>query len=103
MNIKLFSAYKEAAAFARDLAYQEGETIRLGRKERQFFVEIPDGVVHPGEDVPYTDHHYQDDMSSGSYNNDYDEARREIEEDLTDYTESMARSEDEGWFYGDQD
>lgn len=103
MNTKLFSTYKEAAAFARDLAYHEGQSIRLGRKDSQFFVELPDGVSHSSEDVLTNTCHYERDLGSGFHSNDYDEVRREIEEDLTDYTESMARSEEDGWFYGEED
>lgn len=103
MNTKLFSAYKEAAAFARDLAHHEGRWIRLGRKGSQFFVELPDGVSNSSEDVPTCPCHYEADFDSGFDSYDYDDPRREIKEDLEDYTESMARSERDGWFYADQD
>jgi hypothetical protein len=59
MNTKLFSAYKEAAAFARDLAEKKGQSIRIGRQGDQFFVEIPDGFTSSSVSPSCTTHRYE--------------------------------------------
>ena len=34
---------------------------------------------------------------------DYQDTMHEIHEELADYNDSMSRSDDEGWFYADED
>ena len=38
-----------------------------------------------------------------AYEDEMNEIRREIQEECQDYGENMQRSEDEGWFYPDED
>jgi hypothetical protein len=41
--------------------------------------------------------------SSEQYDSSAEDARREVMEELTEYQENSCRSEEEGWFYSDED
>lgn len=104
MADRTFNNFKEASEFAKNLAEKHEVTIALGRRANSFYVEIPEGlaIVDDDEEPEYEEeylpeeYNYQDDY-------DYQETQREIREEVWDYAESMARSEEEGWFHPDRE
>lgn len=99
MADRTFNNFKEASEFAKNLAAKHEIPITFGRRENSFYVEIPEGLVILDDDEEEyfpEEYNYQDDY-------DYQETQREIREEIWDYAESMARSEEEGWFHPDRE
>jgi len=97
MTIQYFSTYKESADMAKHLSTIHKTTIQFGRKDSKFFVDVPDDIDH--DEGIELERKYTD--AKNSYLKDYDHQENQIEirEEISDYAESLARSDDEGWFY----
>jgi len=111
MAVRFFKGFKAASDFAKKLASEHKTTVKLGRRENDFYVEIPRSMDTSIKDdvVEYEPKYYHDQYSNTDVQyrdtDDYDsqETEREIREELLDYAESMARSEKDGWFYPDRE
>ena len=100
MAIRIFNTYKEASELAKDISVTNNVTIKFGRKGSGFFVDIPD-ELDQGDEPDSIEYELEDYSVEDSYveDHDYQETQREIREEIFDYADSMARSEEDGWFY----
>ncbi|WP_108946472.1 hypothetical protein [Shewanella halifaxensis] len=104
MAIRIFNTYNEASKLAKDISVTHNVTIKFGRKESGFFVDIPD-ELDQGDEPESIEYELEDYAVEDSYVEDhnYQETLREIREEISDYADSMARSEEDGWFYDNTD
>ncbi len=102
-KLKYFETYKEAAVFAKELSNSLSTTIKLGVNGNTFFVYLPMGYEAPP--IPI-----ENELTSPSYD-EYDEYadieqlnnQNEIIDELWDSVASLARSDEDGWYYEDID
>jgi len=102
-KLKYFETYKEAAVFAKELSSSLSTTIKLGVNGNTFFVYLPMGYDVPP--IPI-----ENELTSPSYD-EYDEYadieqlnnQNEIIDELWDSVASLARSDEDGWYYEDID
>ena len=80
-----------------------GETILFGRKDSVFYVDIPHEIEDSNEDCELSEERIPESTTYFKEDHDYLEAQREVIEDVSDFAESMARSEEDGWFYDNTD
>jgi len=100
MIIINYETFRDATESAKYLSTRHNTPITFGRKEQEFFVEIPDEIEHlyhfsePSFESynPEKTSYLQDDIGHQDFLN-------ETAEESWDYVESMSRSEEDGWFY----
>jgi len=99
-NLKYFETYKEAAVFAKELASSLSTTIKLGVNGNTFFVYLP--MDYDASPIPI-----ENELTSPSYDEYADmeqlNNQNEIIDELWDSVESLARSDEDGWYYDDID
>ena len=108
MKIKYFDTFEEASNFARDHAISHGLTVQCGRKGSRFFAEMPQEAkpsnnkrtnrkIFPDKTLDYEE---ADDGIEIGVGKTYD---AEILDEKMDYSDSIARSNEDGWFYDKTD
>ncbi|WP_431023943.1 hypothetical protein [Halomonas sp. H5] len=106
MATKFFDSYQDAADLARKLAIKHKVVIKIKRSTSGFAVEIPFGsdVAVYAEDKSCFDSDCGD-FYSYSSSDDYDrkETLEEINSELLEFSDSMQRSIEKGWFYDDSE
>lgn len=87
--------------FARNISVTHNLVVSLGRKDLEFFVNMPDEMdlrdVVKNECEPgyfEIEDNYPDVQ-------ELLEAKREVREEIFDYADAIEKSEDDGWFYDD--
>lgn len=93
-----------SGSLAKKISVSNKVTTRLGRDGSRFFVEIPEELNH-ADDPELLDCELDCYFIEDGYQEDYEylEHQREAVEEIFDFSESMARSEEEGWFYSNYD
>lgn len=99
-----FSNFKEASCYAKQIQKKEGSNVKIKLDGNEFVVSAETGksLIHKTKQFnPQEITTYIDDEEFG-FIEEFDEVN-ELLFELDDYAESLARSEEEGWFYSDDD
>lgn len=104
METRLFDTFKEAAEFAKLVAESYEFTIAITRSEDEFSVAYPDHIAADFESCVDKEL-LNDDVGTPLFieDSDYQDSIKVAAEYVDDYTESLARSEEEGWFYPEKE
>lgn len=98
-HIEFFETFKDAARYASERAADNAVCVRLVRAGTAWQVIFPPGCTPPPVDEP--DYSFEDPLIEAldeAWQTERDVLLRDMADDAADY----ARSESDGWYYGDE-